>query len=320
MSFHDNAIFWVEVEKIAPNPYQPRREFDEEKLRALADSIRQYGVLQPLVVTRKEIYRDDGGMIVEYELIAGERRLRAARLAGVMQVPVVIRSDEEGDNVKLELAIIENLQREDLNPVDRANAFAQLVNDFGYKHTTIAHKIGKSREYVSNTVRLLQLPEEMLAALASHQISEGHTRPLLMLTDHKEERATLFKEIIFRGLTVRDAENISRRIAKERVRKAHSSLDPSILKLEEQVSETLGRRVRIAHQKIGGRVFIDFDSDDDLRGLMDILKNKNKEVEDILPQVEQSVVEEQIETPAEKFVSEIVDELEDTYGIDNFSI
>src|SRR3989344_5361071 len=155
MSLYDNAIFWIDVEKVAPNPYQPRREFDEEKLAALAHSIKQYGVLQPLVVTRREIYRDDGGMVVEYELISGERRLRAARLAGILQVPVVIRDREEGDNVKLELAIIENLQREDLNPVDRARAFAQLVSDFGHKHTTIAEKIGKSREYVSNTLRLL---------------------------------------------------------------------------------------------------------------------------------------------------------------------
>src|SRR3954462_6558830 len=116
----NNAVFWVEIEKVAPNPYQPRREFDEAKLRDLADSIRMYGVLQPLTVSRKEVFRDDGGMNVEYELIAGERRLRASKLAGLSQVPVLIRSGEEDGRLKLELAIIENVQREDLNAVDRA--------------------------------------------------------------------------------------------------------------------------------------------------------------------------------------------------------
>ena len=117
---YNNSIFWIEVDKIKPNPFQPRREFDESKLRDLSDSIRQYGVLQPLVVTRKELEKSDGGIVVEYELIAGERRLRASKLAGVLQVPVIIRAGVDDDRVKLELAIIENLQREDLNAVDRA--------------------------------------------------------------------------------------------------------------------------------------------------------------------------------------------------------
>src|SRR4051812_1382581 len=120
--YKDNAVFWVELEKVAPNPYQPRREFDEAKLGDLAESIRMYGVLQPLVVTRKEVYREDGGMNVEYELISGERRLRASKIAGLSQVPVLIRSGEDDGRMKLELAIIENLQREDLNPVDRARS------------------------------------------------------------------------------------------------------------------------------------------------------------------------------------------------------
>lgn len=287
--FHENAIYWVEVGKISPNPYQPRREFDEEKLQALSDSIRQYGVLQPLVVTRKEVYRDDGSMVVEYELIAGERRLRAARLAGVMQVPVVIRSDDEGENVKLELAIIENLQREDLNPVDRAQAFSRLAKEFGYKHTEIADKVGKSREYVSNTLRLLNLPEEMLQALAERRISEGHTRPLLMLTDHEKEQGTLFKEILYRKLTVRDAESISRRIAKERVRKK-DDVDPQLQELEDEASETLGRRVRIATRKVGGQIMIDFDSDDDLKQLIVLLRKQQEEDTDAAEALSQEAV------------------------------
>jgi ParB family chromosome partitioning protein len=201
---YQNAIFWIEVEKIKPNPFQPRKEFDEHKLRDLADSIKQYGILQPLVVTRREIEKPEGGLAVEYELIAGERRLRASKLAGLTQVPVLIRIGEEGreeeDRMKLELAIIENLQREDLNPVDRAKAFQRLVDDFGFKHVQIAQKVGKSREYVSNTLRLLGLPEEMLTALSERRINEGHSRPLLMLNDRKEEQMTLFKEIIFKKL------------------------------------------------------------------------------------------------------------------------
>ena len=182
-AFYNDSIFWIEVDKIKPNPFQPRKEFNEAALQDLADSIRQYGVLQPLVVTRKEIQKADGGLASEYELIAGERRLRASKIAGLAQVPVLIREGQETDMMKLELAIIENLQREDLNPIDRARAFDRLANEFGFKHAQIGEKIGKSREYVSNSLRLLTLPQEMQDALAGGQISEGHTRPLLMLVD-----------------------------------------------------------------------------------------------------------------------------------------
>src|SRR5262245_45943601 len=143
IGYEKNAVFWVELEKIAPNPYQPRHEFDQDKLRDLADSIKMYGVLQPLVVTRKEVYRQDGGgMNVEYELISGERRLRASKLAGLSQVPVLIRTGEDDGRIKLELAIIENLQREDLNPVDRARSFDRLAKEFGLKQAQIADKVG----------------------------------------------------------------------------------------------------------------------------------------------------------------------------------
>src|SRR3990172_2629209 len=181
-NLYSNSIFWIELDKIKPNHYQPRREFEQDKLRDLADSIRQYGVLQPLVVSRLEIEKPDGGIAVEYEIIAGERRLRASKLVGLSQIPVIIRVGDDS-MMKLELAIIENLQREDLNPVDRAKAFHKLAEEFEYKHTEIASKIGKSREYVSNTIRILSLPEDILAALADRRINEGHTRPLLMLVD-----------------------------------------------------------------------------------------------------------------------------------------
>ena len=143
--YQGDSIFWVEVERIKPNPFQPRRVFDEAALASLAESIRQYGILQPLTVTRKEIERPGEGIFVEYELVAGERRLRASKLAGLLQVPVVIRTAEDSDRMKLELAIIENLQREDLNPIDRAEAFKKLADDFGLKHTEISVRVGKSR-------------------------------------------------------------------------------------------------------------------------------------------------------------------------------
>lgn len=257
---YNDAIFWIEVDKIKPNPFQPRREFDEARLRDLADSIRQYGVLQPLVVTRKEVQKEDGGLAVEYELIAGERRLRASKIAGITMVPAVIRSGEETDKMKLELAIIENLQREDLNPVDRAQAFFQLINDFNLKHQEVAKRVGKSREYVSNSVRILALPAEMLEAIVSGQITEGHTRPLLMLADRPAEQDTLFREIMSKRLTVRDAENISRRIAFDKVRKKERMVEPEIVELEETLSEKLGTRVTVEKHPQGdsGRIMIDF--------------------------------------------------------------
>ncbi len=276
--FYNDSIFWIDVDKIVPNPFQPRREFNEQEMQSLADSIRQYGVLQALVVTRKEVPKEDGGLGVEYELIAGERRLRASKMAGLSQVPVLIKvGDEENDLMKLELAIIENIQREDLNPVDRARAFERLINEFGFKHLDISKKVGKSREYVSNSVRLLALPKEILDSLSQGKISEGHARPLMMLGDRPEEQMTLFKEILFKRLTVREAEAISRRIAYDKIRKKGATLDPETQELEERLTESLGTRVSIEKRENGGKILIDFFSNDDLHGIIDLLKsNKQK--------------------------------------------
>ncbi len=270
-TFVNDAVFWIEVGKIIPNPYQPRREFDEAKLKDLSESIRMYGVLQPLIVTRKEVYHDGGGMSVEYELISGERRLRASKLAGLAQVPALIKTGEEDGRVKLELAIIENLQREDLNPVDRARSFERLAKEFGLKQAQIATKVGKSREYVSNSLRILSLPEEMITALEEGKISEGHTRPLLMLVDRPEEQLVLFKEIITKKLTVREAEGLARRVATERIRNKDKYLDPAIMEMERTFTESLGTRVRIEKNKEGGTVTIDFFSPDDLKALLEKL-------------------------------------------------
>ena len=264
-----DSVFWIDVERIAPNPYQPRKEFTELGLKSLAESIRQYGVLMPLVVSRTDIEKPDGGLESLYELVAGERRLRASKLAGLKQVPVVIR---QGDSnlTKLELAIIENLQREDLNAIDRAKALQKLIDEFGLSHAETAAKIGKSREYVSNSLRLLVLPQHMQDAIVAKEITEGHARPLLALNSRPEERETLFREIIMKRLPVRAAERIARSIAQERVR-AHHKKSVEMVEIEKSLTETLGTRVIIETSAEGGRLLIDFFSPDDLQLLVDAL-------------------------------------------------
>lgn len=271
--FYNDSVFWIEVDKIEPNPFQPRREFSQPELQSLADSIRQYGVLQALVVTRKEYQKEDGGLGVKYELIAGERRLRASRLAGLHQVPVLIKQGDDTDLMKLELAIIENIQREDLNVVDRARAFERLTKEFGFKHQAIADKVGKSREYVSNTMRVLMLPPEILEAVAQGKISEGHTRPLLMLNDRPEEQKVVFKEIVFKKFSVREAERIARKIAVDKVRKRDQSVDPELLDIEGKLQEAFGTRVQIERREIGGKILIDFFDNNDLMGLVDMIQH-----------------------------------------------
>src|SRR3990167_4408578 len=270
-----DSVFWIDVNRIQPNPNQPRKEFSEAGLTSLAESIRQYGVLQPLVVNRTDVEKPEGGLESVYELIAGERRLRASRLAGLRQIPVVIRQGES-NLTKLELAIIENLQREDLNAVDRAKALRNLIEEFGISHAETAAKIGKSREYVSNSLRLLSLPEHMQSAIVGKEISEGHARPLMALNNRPEERETLFKEIILKRLPVRAAERIARSIAQERVHKYHrKSLE--MVALEKSLTQTLGTRVIIETNAEGGRLLIDFFSPDDLQQLVATLASQQQE-------------------------------------------
>ena len=267
-----DSIFWVEVDKIKPNPYQPRREFSEEGLKSLAESIRQYGLLQPLTVTRVEVEKESG-LAAEYELIAGERRLRASKLIGLKQVPVVIRHGET-NLTKLELAIIENLQREDLNAIDRAKALSRLIEEFGISHTEAAAKIGKSREYVSNSLRLLALPEEIQNALVNKDLSEGHARALLMLSDRPEEQNTLFHEIVMKKLPTRAAERIARSIAQDRVRKNYYRKTADVIAIEKALAEALGTRVIIESGGEGGRLTIDFFSQEDLAALAEVLSGR----------------------------------------------
>ncbi|MBI5787053.1 MAG: ParB/RepB/Spo0J family partition protein [Candidatus Niyogibacteria bacterium] len=261
------SVFWIETEKIRPNPLQPRREFDEAKLNELAESIKQYGILQPLVVVRME--RDvPTGTAVDYELIAGERRLRAAKIAGLSHVPAIIRS-EPADKVKLELAIVENVQREDLNPLERAKAFKQLMDEFNLRQREVGLRVGKSREFVANSMRLLTLPDYIQKGIVDGRISEGHARALLMLVEHPEEQESLFNDIYFKRLSVRDAEKASRRIAIERVRKRDDLPDAQTRTLEDKLREALGTRVYIERKGLGGKILIEFFSDEDLQTLIE---------------------------------------------------
>jgi ParB family chromosome partitioning protein len=267
-----DSVYWVEIDRIEPNPYQPRIEFDEANLKSLAESIRQYGVLQPLVVTSRDREKEDGGLQTVYELIAGERRLRASKLIGLREVPVVIRKGEQTDRMKLELAIIENLQREDLNAIDRAKALAQLAEAFGTSHSEIGAKIGRSREYVSNSIRLLQLPEAVQQAVVGKEITEGHARALLMLTDRPEERDTLFKEIVLKKTSVRVVEQMARRLAQDKIRKHDKTVE--IMELEKSLTESLGTRVLIERRPNGGRLTIEFFSPEDLSHIAEILAER----------------------------------------------
>lgn len=297
-----DSVFWIEVDKIVPNPYQPRREFEEAALKALAESIRQYGILQPLVVTRVDVERSDGGLGSQYELIAGERRLRASKLIGLKSVPAVIKG-VESDRMKLELAIIENLQREDLNAIDRAKAFKQLVDEFGMSHAEVGTRVGRSREMVSNSIRLLALPEHIQQSMVAKEITEGHARALLMLADRPQEQETLFKEIILKKTSVRMVEQMARRIATDRIRKHDKT--PEMMEIEKSLTETLGTRVIIENRPQGGRLLIEFFSPEDLSHIVSALAAEAGEVK---PEEIAAVSE----TPATND--------DDLYSVKNFSV
>lgn len=279
--FENDAIFWIEIDKIRPNPFQPRTEFDELALKALSESIRQYGVLQPLTVTRVEEQKEDGGITSYYELIAGERRLRASKLAGLTRVPATIRSGEEHGLMKLELAIIENVQREDLNAIDRARAFERLQKEFTLSNTEIAKKVGKSREYVANSLRLLMLPQKIQQGVIGGAITEGHARALLMLIDRPEEQDAVFRDIQIRKLSVREVEKITREIAVEKARRR--DIPPEIEQMEMQLAETLGTKVEIRPQEQGGKLIISYFSPEDLRAILSQIEHQQTMAQQSVP-------------------------------------
>jgi ParB family transcriptional regulator, chromosome partitioning protein len=243
---------WAPIAAIVPNPFQPRAVFDDPGLDELSASIRDKGLLQPLVVRRAGEGR--------YQLIAGERRLRAAQRAGLDRVPIVIR--DAGDSEALELALVENLQRENLNPVEEARAYQRLADEFGLAQEEIAQRVGKSRSAVTNSMRLLQLPPDILAQLVSGALSAGHARSLLALPS-THAQAAVARDVIARRLSVRDTETLVR----ARAQPAHDDVEQRAV--EAELARALGTRVHLRHNKDGsGRIMIEYYSLDELDGLL----------------------------------------------------
>ena len=246
------------VELLGPSPLQPRRAFDEPELEALAASLREKGVLQPLVV------RPAKEVAGHYEIVAGERRWRAAQLAGLHELPVIVRQLE--DSEVLELALVENLQRADLNPLEEAQAYRRLVDEFGHAQESIATAIGKSRSHVANTMRLLLLPDEVLELVRLGQLSAGHARALIGAS----EPLLLASEVVTRELNVRETEALARRAARRTpLTRGARRRDPNLLEVEERLAKSLGLAVTIKTKRRGGTLAIRYT---DLDQLEDLLK------------------------------------------------
>ena len=252
----------IPADGIIPNPHQPRQKHDDEQLKELADSIREHGILQPLIVS-KEDFSD------HYTLIAGERRLRAARLAGLQNVPVLIRQATEQQ--RLELALIENVQRSDLMPLETAAAYQELADSFGLSHEEIAIRVSKSRVSVTNTIRLLRLPDTVKAALAEGKISEGHARALLALNNPQSQIAAL-NSILKNSLSVRQTEELVRNLGgKKTPHPTKHSPSPEIQALEEKLRNALGTKVTLRHGKKGGSLVIHYYSNEELETLLKLI-------------------------------------------------
>lgn len=252
------GVAQLPVESIGPNPRQPRRDFHLEELEELTGSIREHGVIQPLIVTRGD---SDG----KYTLIAGERRLQAARLAGLTLVPVIIR--EATDQERLELALIENLQRSDLSALEEAEAYRQLHEDFSLSHEEISKKVGRSRVTVTNTLRILRLPDSVKNALIEERISEGHARALLPLLTPQAQTAAL-KVVIRQELSVRKTEELIRKLLGEKVASPKPVPSPDVAELEERLRASLGTKVQLHPRKKGGSLTIHYYSNEELDGLL----------------------------------------------------
>jgi len=272
-------IFHIEVDKIKPNPYQPRKNFEPDALNELASSIREYGVLHPLVVTKIET-TSPTGTNVEYQLISGERRLMASKLAGLERVPAIVKAAMT-DRERLELAIIENIQRENLNPLETGRAYVKLQEQFGLTQREIAIRVGKSRESVANTMRLLNLPTFAQEALSNGQINESQARLLLMVSDIKEQQL-IFNDLVSNNLSVRELRNRIRTKKEKPIDDAsiespsafRPKSDPEIVSLEEQLMEILGTKVKVQSEGDGGKLTINFYSKEELHGIIDKLAQK----------------------------------------------
>ncbi len=249
------------LDLIRPGRYQPRSVFDQEKLTELADSIRAQGVVQPVVVRPLE-----GGE--GFELIAGERRWRAAQIAGLERIPAVVR--DVPDEVSVAMSLIENIQRENLNPLEEATALRRLIDDFRMTHQEAADAVGRSRAAVSNLLRLLELMQEVKDMIDMRLIEMGHARALLSLDDDLQVQGA--REVVRKRLSVRDTENLVRRLQQSKKQKGQRRVDPDIQRLQDRLGEALGARVRIQHQASGkGKLVISYNSADEFEGILERL-------------------------------------------------
>ncbi|MFA4880592.1 MAG: ParB/RepB/Spo0J family partition protein [Candidatus Doudnabacteria bacterium] len=247
----------VLISEIKPNPNQPRKEINQEKLLELASSIKAHGILQPLIINGN------------YELIAGQRRLEAARLAGLKRVPVAIHAGKESDN--LEMSIIENVQREDLNPIEEAEGYRSLIQKFGLVQNEVAKRVGKNRSTITNILRLLDLPIEIQKGIKEEKISEGHAKLILGLAN-PEKQLGLYKKIVQDSLSVRKTEEILKKVTVKRHLREIKAKDPSLVEAEELLQEALGTRVKVSRDGRVGRITIEFYSDEELEGILDKVK------------------------------------------------
>jgi len=307
-------VFLIETSKISPNPFQPRSVFDDDKLRDLAESIREYGILQPLVVTKVE-EETETGIQIHYQLIAGERRFRASMLIGLDRVPAVIRNIGL-DRQRLELAIVENVQRADLNPIEAARAYARLQEEFNLTQREIAHRIGKSREVIANTMRLLNLPTKIQEAVSRGVIGESQARILLSIEDQKQQQI-LFEEIRDNSLSVRATKaKISYLKSIDRKKESDSSKttsDSMIEIIKKQLETSLGTPVKVEQSGSTGRITIEFYSSEELQAIANRFKTQEIEV---TPEVEEPLPKTEIEHQVrinihkpEPEIEEIIDEI-----------
>ncbi len=269
------GLIEVPVEAIVPNPRQPRQALDPQALQELADSVREHGLIQPLIVSKAARPYADGQERegARYQLIAGERRWEAAKLAGLSKVPVIVK--EVTPQQTLELALVENLQRADLNPLEEAAAYQQLVEEFGLTQAQVAQKVGRSRVTVTNAMRLLRLPDEVKEALLQGHISEGHARALLAL-EKVDEQLRVLKTVIERGLNVRQAEEMVRRlVADSHPKPPDQPPAPGTKALENEFREALGTKVRLFRSKKGGRLVISFYSEEELQAIYNVIVQRH---------------------------------------------
>jgi ParB family transcriptional regulator, chromosome partitioning protein len=249
----------IALDRIVMNPYQPRRVIDPAGLEALAASIAEHGVLQPILVTET---------LEGYQLVAGERRVRASRLAGRTRIPAVVRQLE--GRHQLELALVENIQRSDLNPLDEAVAYRRLIDDFAYSQEQVAQKVGRARSTIANTLRLLELDPVVQAAVAEGRLSEGHARALVGL--EPDQQLALLEIVVARALSVRQTEELARRLREPAPKPADARRDdPDAERVEEDLRRALGTKVSLARTRHGGRIVIEFYSDEELGRLYERL-------------------------------------------------